>query len=61
MWASYDFDVLDYLVDEGAELSSTADLLLDRSHEQELIDLMVPSLLLLIHVLGKLQVSLVFY
>ncbi|KAJ4781842.1 embryo defective 2016 [Rhynchospora pubera] len=45
----------DYLVDEGAELSSTADLLLDRSHEQELIDLMVPSLLLLIHVLGKLK------
>ncbi|KAJ3682983.1 hypothetical protein LUZ60_013210 [Juncus effusus] len=45
----------DYLVDEGAELSSTADLLLDRSHEQELVDLMIPSLLLLIHVLKRLQ------
>nr|CAB3499138.1 unnamed protein product [Digitaria exilis] len=34
----------DYLVDEGAELSSTTELLLDRTHEQAIVDLMIPSL-----------------
>lgn len=41
----------DYLVDEGAELSSTTELLLDRTHEQALVDLMTPSLVLLINLL----------
>ncbi|XP_072967043.1 protein virilizer homolog isoform X2 [Typha angustifolia] len=45
----------DYLVDEGAEFSSTTDLLLDRSHEQSLVDLMIPSLVLLINLLQRLK------
>ncbi|XP_010247298.1 PREDICTED: uncharacterized protein LOC104590359 [Nelumbo nucifera] len=45
----------DYLVDEGAECNSTSDLLLERSREQSLIDLMIPSLVLLIALLQKLQ------
>lgn len=45
----------DYLVDDGAEYNTTTDILLDRSHEQSLIDLMIPSLLLLINLLKKLQ------
>ncbi|KAL5992964.1 hypothetical protein ACLOJK_013884 [Asimina triloba] len=45
----------DYLVDEGAENRSTSDLLLARSQEQSLIDLMIPSLVLLITLLQKLQ------
>ncbi|XP_058089695.1 protein virilizer homolog [Magnolia sinica] len=45
----------DYLVDEGAESNSTSDLLLERSREQSLIDLMIPSLVLLITLLLKLQ------
>lgn len=47
---------LDYLVDEGAELSSTTELLLDRTHEQALVDLMTPSLVLLINLLQILHV-----
>lgn len=47
----------DYLVDEGAECNSTSDLLLERSHEQSLIDLMIPSLVLLITLMRKLQVG----
>ncbi|OAY73037.1 hypothetical protein ACMD2_02584 [Ananas comosus] len=34
----------DYLVDEGAESSSTTDLLFGRSHEKRLLDLIIPSL-----------------
>ncbi|XP_057830366.2 protein virilizer homolog isoform X1 [Cryptomeria japonica] len=45
----------DYLVDEGAECNSTADLLLERSQEQYLIDMLFPSLILLLTVLRKLQ------
>ncbi|EEC75565.1 hypothetical protein OsI_12238 [Oryza sativa Indica Group] len=45
----------DYLVDEGAELSSTTELLLDRTHEQTLVDLMIPSLVLLINLLHILN------
>ncbi|KAL5218709.1 hypothetical protein ABZP36_019393 [Zizania latifolia] len=45
----------DYLVDEGAELSSTTELLLDRTHEQALVDLMIPSLVLLINLLHILN------
>ncbi|VAI89288.1 unnamed protein product [Triticum turgidum subsp. durum] len=45
----------DYLVDEGAELSSTTELLLDRTHEQALVDLMTPSLVLLINLLQILH------
>ncbi|XP_073107829.1 protein virilizer homolog isoform X2 [Elaeis guineensis] len=41
----------DYLVDEGAECNTTTDLLLERSHEQSLVDLMIPSLVLLINLL----------
>ncbi|XP_006651539.1 protein virilizer homolog isoform X2 [Oryza brachyantha] len=45
----------DYLVDEGAELSSTTELLLDRTHEQTIVDLMIPSLVLLINLLHILN------
>ncbi|XP_043719818.1 protein virilizer homolog [Telopea speciosissima] len=45
----------DYLVDEGAECNSTSDLLLERSREQSLVDLLIPSLVLLITLLQKLQ------
>nr|CAD1833153.1 unnamed protein product [Ananas comosus var. bracteatus] len=45
----------DYLVDEGAESSSTTDLLFGRSHEKRLLDLIIPSLVLLINLLRKLQ------
>ncbi|EER93923.2 hypothetical protein BDA96_01G201900 [Sorghum bicolor] len=45
----------DYLVDEGAELSSTTELLLDRTHEQAIVDLMIPSLVLLINLLHILR------
>lgn len=47
----------DYLVDEGAECNSTADLLLERSREQYLIEMLLPSLILLITLLRKLQES----
>ncbi|KAF0922548.1 hypothetical protein E2562_038018 [Oryza meyeriana var. granulata] len=45
----------DYLLDEGAELSSTTELLLDRTHEQTLVDLIIPSLVLLINLLHILN------
>ncbi|XP_075637615.1 protein virilizer homolog isoform X2 [Castanea sativa] len=45
----------DYLVDEGTECNSTSDLLLERNREQSLVDLLVPSLVLLINLLQKLQ------
>ncbi|KAJ4969679.1 hypothetical protein NE237_002778 [Protea cynaroides] len=45
----------DYLVDEGAECNSTSDLLLERCREQSLVDLLIPSLVLLITLLQKLQ------
>jgi len=51
----------DYLVDEGAELSSTTELLLDRTHEQAIVDLMIPSLVLLINLLHILRVSCISY
>ncbi|XWS66566.1 hypothetical protein CRYUN_Cryun05aG0210500 [Craigia yunnanensis] len=45
----------DYLVDEGTECNSTFDLLLERNREQNLVDLLVPSLVLLITLLQKFQ------
>ncbi|KAF9595898.1 hypothetical protein IFM89_005966 [Coptis chinensis] len=45
----------DYLVDEGAECNSTSDMLLERGREQSLVDLMIPSIVLLITLLHKLQ------
>ncbi|XP_015900411.3 protein virilizer homolog isoform X2 [Ziziphus jujuba] len=45
----------DYLVDEGTECNSTSDILLERNREQSLVDLLVPSLVLLINLLQKLQ------
>uniref|UniRef100_A0A2P2LKV7 Uncharacterized protein MANES_09G046200 n=1 Tax=Rhizophora mucronata TaxID=61149 RepID=A0A2P2LKV7_RHIMU len=45
----------DYLVDEGTECNSTSDLLLERNREQSLVDLLIPSLALLISLLQKLQ------
>ncbi|ONK69373.1 uncharacterized protein A4U43_C05F22180 [Asparagus officinalis] len=45
----------DYLVDEGAECNSTSELLLERINEQNLVDLMIPSLALLINLLRKLH------
>ncbi len=50
------FSWTDYLVDEGTECNSTSDLLLERNREQSLVDLLVPSLVLLINLLHKLQV-----
>ncbi|KAF5182700.1 virilizer [Thalictrum thalictroides] len=47
----------DYLVDEGAECNSMSDLLLERGREQSLVDLMIPSLVLLITLLHKLQIG----
>jgi hypothetical protein len=52
------FSSTDYLVDEGTECNSTSDLLLERNREQSLVDLLVPSLVLLINLLQKLQVGL---
>lgn len=46
----------DYLVDDGTECNSTSDLLLEHNREQSLVDLLVPSLVLLINLLQKLQV-----
>lgn len=48
----------DYLVDEGTECNTTSDLLLERNREQSIVDLLVPSLVLLITLLQKLQVCL---
>ncbi|XP_010906480.1 protein virilizer homolog isoform X2 [Elaeis guineensis] len=45
----------DYLVDEGAECNTTTDLLLERSHEQSLVELMIPLLVLLINLLRILH------
>ncbi|KAM7261978.1 hypothetical protein ACFE04_021055 [Oxalis oulophora] len=45
----------DYLVDEGAECNSTSDILLERNREKLIVDVLVPSLLLLITLLQKLQ------
>ncbi|OWM82588.1 hypothetical protein CDL15_Pgr002163 [Punica granatum] len=45
----------DYLVDDGTECNSTSDLLSERNREQSLVDLLVPSMLLLITLLQKLQ------
>lgn len=45
----------DYLVDEGTECNSTSDLLLERNREQSLVDLVVPTLVLLINLLQKLK------
>ena len=50
------FSWTDYLVDEGTECNSTFDLLLERNREQSLVDLLVPSLVLLITLLQKFQV-----
>lgn len=45
----------DYLVDEGTECNSTSELLLERNREQSLVDLLIPSLVLLITLLQKLR------
>ncbi|RZC25775.1 protein virilizer homolog [Glycine soja] len=45
----------DYLVDEGTECNATSDLLLERNRELNIVDLLVPSLVLLITLLQKLQ------
>ncbi|XP_050380186.1 protein virilizer homolog [Argentina anserina] len=45
----------DYLVDEGTECNSTSDLLLERNREQSLVDLLVPTLVLLVNLLQKLK------
>ncbi|KAG5544897.1 hypothetical protein RHGRI_017379 [Rhododendron griersonianum] len=45
----------DDLVDEGTEGNSTSDLLLERTREQGLVDLVIPSLVLLVSLLQKLQ------
>ncbi|XP_073157771.1 protein virilizer homolog isoform X2 [Henckelia pumila] len=47
--------IYDYLVDEGMEGNSTTDLLLERSREKSLFDLLIPSLVLLINLLQKLK------
>lgn len=45
----------DYLVDEGTECNTTSELLLERNRELSIVDLLVPSLVLLITLLEKLQ------
>ncbi|XP_059626354.1 protein virilizer homolog [Cornus florida] len=45
----------DYLVDEGTEGNSTSDLLLERYREQSVVDLLIPSLVLLITLLQRLR------
>ncbi|KAL1813356.1 hypothetical protein ACET3Z_023421 [Daucus carota] len=45
----------DYLVDEGTECNSTADLLLERNRQQGLVDLLIPCLVLLINLLKRLE------
>lgn len=45
----------DHLVDEGTECNATSDLLLERNRELSIVDLLVPSLVLLITLLQKLQ------
>ncbi|KAL9264523.1 virilizer-like protein [Drosera capensis] len=47
----------DYLVDDGTESNSTSDLLLERNHEKCFMDLMTPSLLLLVRLLRQLKDS----
>ncbi|KAJ0027672.1 hypothetical protein Pint_36158 [Pistacia integerrima] len=47
----------DYLVDDVTECNSSSDLLLERNREQSLVDLLVPSLVLLITILQKLQLN----
>ncbi|KAF7146731.1 hypothetical protein RHSIM_Rhsim04G0099300 [Rhododendron simsii] len=44
-----------YLVGEGTEGNSTSDLLLERTREQGLVDLVIPSFVLLVNLLQKLQ------
>lgn len=48
---------IDYLVDEGTECNATSDLLLERTRELSIVDLLVPTLVLLITLLQKLQVG----
>ncbi|KAH6806170.1 hypothetical protein C2S51_031001 [Perilla frutescens var. frutescens] len=48
-------NIYDYLVDEGGEGNSTSDLLLERNREKSMFDLLIPSLVLLINLLQKLQ------
>lgn len=45
----------DYLVDDGIECSSTSDLLLERNREKYLVDLLIPTLLLLMELLQRLK------
>ncbi|KAI7728685.1 hypothetical protein M8C21_019056 [Ambrosia artemisiifolia] len=45
----------DYLVDEGTEMNTTSDILLERNREQSILDLLVPCLSLLIKMLHKLK------
>ncbi|KAG5544923.1 hypothetical protein RHGRI_017399 [Rhododendron griersonianum] len=49
----------DDLVDEDTEGNSTFDLLLERTREQGLVDLVIPSLVLLVNLLQKLQTLIV--
>lgn len=46
----------DYLVDDDHGCSSISDFLSERNREQSLVDLLIPSLDLLISVLQRLQV-----
>lgn len=45
----------DYLVDEGTKCNATSDLLLEHNRELSIVDLLFPSLVLLITLLQKLQ------
>lgn len=49
----------DYLVDE--ECNTTSDLLSERNHEQSLVDLLIPTIVLLINLLQKLQVCYILF
>ncbi|GMH23020.1 hypothetical protein Nepgr_024863 [Nepenthes gracilis] len=49
------FNNYDYLVDDGTECNSSSDLLLERNREKCLVDLIIPSLLILVELLQKLK------
>ncbi|CAI9097590.1 OLC1v1034059C1 [Oldenlandia corymbosa var. corymbosa] len=48
-------NIYDYLVDEGTECNATSDVFLERNRERSISDLLVPSLVLLLNLLQKLQ------
>ncbi|XP_022842441.1 uncharacterized protein LOC111366041 isoform X1 [Olea europaea var. sylvestris] len=48
-------NIYDYLVDDGTEGNTTSDVLLERNREKSLVDLLIPSLVLLINLLQRIK------